>query len=91
MSDVFHVGNGVPANYNDGTIKLSVNGTLSNAKYPTGGKAIGALVDEIAKARGIRAFSVYADGRKLTTANANDPAASFREVDVVAKDARGAN
>lgn len=89
MTDVFHVENGGPANFSTGAIKLSVNGTLSNAKYNTGGMTIGALVDQVAKNKGIRAFSVYADGQKLTTAQANQPASSFKEVDVVAKDARG--
>lgn len=89
-NDVFQVGNGVPANYSDGTIKVSVNGTLLNNRYQTGAMTIGQLVDQIAKSKGIRTFSVYVDGgRKLLTGEATKKATDFQEVDVVAKDSRG--
>ncbi len=89
MSDVFHVENGGPANFATGNIKLSVNGSLVASRYAVGGNTIGSLVNQIAKERGIRTFSVYADGRKLLVGDSAKLASSFTEVDIVAKDARG--
>jgi hypothetical protein len=86
--EVFHVGNGAPANFNNGSVKLSINGQLKKT-YNAGSQTLGAFVDSQAKAAGIRTFSVYADGRKLTTADSNSPASSFKEIDLVAKDSRG--
>lgn len=88
---VFHASNGEPANFANGTIALSVNGTLQNRAYAVGSMTLGNLVDNVARSKGIRTFSVYADGRKVTTSDASKPAASFKEVDIVAKDARGGN
>jgi hypothetical protein len=87
--EVFHTENGGPANFNTGNIKLSVNGSVVSSRYAVGGNTIGSLVNQIARDRGIRTFSVYTDGRKLLTGDSAKPASSFTEVDIVAKDARG--
>jgi hypothetical protein len=89
MSEVFQASNGAPANFNNGTVKLSVNGSLVSANYQAGSLTLGGVVDKEAKARGIRTFSVYADGRKLSTTDSARLATSFQEIDIVAKDARG--
>jgi hypothetical protein len=88
-NEVFHTGNGAPANFNDGKIKLSVNGQVVSATYSVGALTIGQFVDQIARQKGIKTFSVYADGEKLTTEDAASLASTFTEVDIVAKDARG--
>lgn len=87
--DVFHVGNGAPANFPDGTIKVSFNGQVTHSRYSVGSNTIGQLLNSLATQKGVRTFSAYADGRKLTTADAGKPASEFKEVDIVAKDARG--
>lgn len=86
---LFHAANGGPANFNTGTIKLSVNGQLVNERYNTGGLTLGALVQQIATQKGIKTFSVFADDAKLNTEDVKAPACDFESVDIVAKDARG--
>lgn len=87
--DVFHAGNGAPANFSDGYVKVSYNGQVSNSRYDVGSQTLGQMVNSLATNKGFRAFSVYADGQKLTTADSAKPASSFKEIDIVAKDARG--
>jgi hypothetical protein len=90
MSDeVFHVGNGTPANFSTGKIKVSVNGTLYSDQYMVGSSTIGQILDQVARAKGIKAFTAYADGTKLLPVDSGKPATQFKEIDLVAKDSRG--
>lgn len=88
-ASVFQVGNGAPANFNDGTIKVKVNGTIHSARYSCVGQTIGAVMNSVAQAKGIKAFTAYGDGSKLYPTDASKAATSFREVEIVTKDSRG--
>lgn len=88
-NDVFHAGNGAPANFSDGTIKVSFNGAISNSRYAVGTKTLGQVIADLMAQKGYRSASAYADGRKLFTEDSAKPATSFKELDIVAKDARG--
>jgi hypothetical protein len=89
MSDeVFHASNGEPANFNTGNVNLSINGSSKGSRV-VGAMTVGQFIDSQARSAGIRTFSVYADGAKLTTADAAKLASTFQEIDIVAKDSRG--
>jgi hypothetical protein len=89
MSDVFQAGNGVPANFSDGTLKVSFNGSEYNRRYPVGSNTLGQVVSSLMSLKGIKTASVYSAGRKLTTDDSAKPASSFSEIDIVVKDSRG--
>lgn len=89
MADVFQTGNGVPANFNDGTVEVFVNGTSKGRKATTPGETLGQFLNRQAQSYGVRAFSAYADGRKLDTNGVSGPAVSVGKVEITAKDARG--
>lgn len=90
MSDTFQTSNGVPANFATNSVKIKVNGSEYHNSYSVGTKTVGELVNEIARSKGIKTFSVYvAGGRKLDTADASRAANAFSEYDIVAKDSRG--
>jgi hypothetical protein len=93
MADVFDVGNGVPANFDDGTItvKVTVNGSNKGNLRSTPGQTVGAFLKYWAQSYSVRTFSAYADGRKLDTSDSSKLMASsgFKEIEIVAKDARG--
>ena len=94
MSEVFDVGNGVPANFNDGTVEVSVNGTSKGRQRIQSGEKTGAFLKRMAKTYGVRTYSAYVDDHKLDTEdvaaggdyeNLNDA----QKVSIVAKDSRG--
>ena len=89
MSDVFQVGNGVPANYDDGTVELVVNGTKKGRVRINPGENIGAFLTRQAQAYGVRTFSAFGDGRKLDTVEAKNALTGIKQIELVAKDARG--
>jgi len=93
MAEVFDVGNGVPANFDDGTLtlQLTINGSKKPSFKSLPNETIGAFLKRAAQTYGVRTFSAYADGRKLDTSDASKALASsgFKEVEIVAKDARG--
>jgi acylphosphatase len=86
---IFQTGNGVPANFNDGTIKVVVNGSDKGRKPTTAGETLGQFLNRMASYFGVRTFSAYADGRKLETNAVNGPVTAVREVEITAKDSRG--
>ncbi len=86
---VFDVGNGEPANFKDGTVKLSVNGTLKEAHASAMGQTVGAFIKAKAQQYGVRTFNVYADGEKLTHGDADNQASDYNVIEIVAKDSRG--
>jgi hypothetical protein len=87
---VFQVGNGAPANFSDGRVKVSVNGTAKETAQ-AGTQTLGAFINAMATKYGVRTFSTYADGRKLTpqSSEINGPASAIKELELVAKDSRG--
>lgn len=91
MSDVFAVGNGVPANFNDGTVEVFVNGSSKGRKPLVAGETLGAFINRQAQAYGVRTFSAYADGRKLETSGVGGPVNGTQKLEITAKDARGHN
>lgn len=91
MADVFTTGNGVPANFNDGSIEVTVNGSNKGRKAASAGETLGQFIDRMAKQYGVRTFSAYSSGRKLETSGVAGPATEHRAIELVAKDARGSN
>lgn len=79
MSETFSVDNG--------TIELVINGT-SKGRISNSGQTVGAFVTAQARNYGLKSFSVYVDGSKFYTEQANNPL-SGSKVEIVAKDARG--
>ena len=91
MSDstVFQTGNGVPANFNDGTIEVFVNSSNKGRHPALAGETLGQFLDRMAYKYGVRTFSAYADGRKLETSGVSGSAAAVKSIELTAKDARG--
>lgn len=89
MSDVFDAGNGVPANFNDGTVEVKVNGSNKGRKTINSGETLGAFLKRMAQLYGVRTFTAYADGRKLDTSHASGSLTGYQSIEIVAKDARG--
>lgn len=89
MSEVFDAGNGVPANFNDGTVKVAVNGSNKGNQRVNPGETLGAFLKRTAQTYGVRTFSAFADGRKLDTADAAKPLVGVTAIEIVAKDSRG--
>lgn len=79
MSETFNVDNS--------TIELVINGT-SKGRINTSGQTVGAFVTAQARNYGLKSFSVYVDGAKFFTEQANNPLTGSK-VEIVAKDARG--
>jgi hypothetical protein len=89
MSDVFQTGNGVPANFNDGTVEVTVAGSNKGRKQINAGETLGQFLNRMAATYGVRTFSAYADGRKLDTSNVNVSAVGVQKLELIMKDARG--
>lgn len=71
-----------------GHILLFVNGR-EQGTVDVRNKTIGAFVKETAENKGMRSFSVYADGEKLKVSKANSTFAGVQKLELVAKDSRG--
>lgn len=89
MSEVFDAGNGVPANFNDGTVELTVNKNSKGRQRVNPGETLGAFLKRSAQTYGVRTFSAFADGRKLDTADAAKPLTGIQSIEIIAKDSRG--
>lgn len=70
------------------SVLLFVNGR-DKGTVDTSGQKLGAFVTAQAQNAGIRTFSVYIDGRKADTSDANKTLTSVSKIELVAKDARG--
>jgi len=70
------------------SVLLYVNGR-KRGTIDTSGKKLGEFVTAQAQNAGIRTFSVYIDGRKADTSDANKTLENVSKVELVAKDARG--
>lgn len=89
---VFQVGNGAPANFNDGTVEVTVNSSNKGRKPTTAGETLGQFINRMATQYGTRSFTAYANGTKLdpsASATLNASAAQYRSIEITAKDARG--
>lgn len=91
FADVFQVSNGVPGNFDEGDIELTVNGSKKGKVKPNAGETLGAFLKRNATVYGVRTFSAFADGRKLDTADASKATTGIKAIEIVAKDARGRN
>jgi hypothetical protein len=89
MSEVFEAGNGVAANFADGRVKLTVNGSEKSPLQSPAGETLGQFLKRAATLYGVRTFSAYADGRKLDTSDAAKSVTGIEQVTIVAKDSRG--
>lgn len=89
MADVFEAGNGVAANFSDGRVDLTVNGSKKSPFQSQPGETLGMFLKRAATYYGVRTFSAYADGRKLDTSDAAKSLADITAVEIVAKDSRG--
>lgn len=87
--EVFETGNGSPANFTDGRVKVTVNGQAKGYTTVQPGETVGQLLTRQAQAYGVRRFSAFADGHKLTTNDASRAASGIQQVEIIAKDARG--
>lgn len=72
----------------DGQVQLLVNGN-DKGSYDTAGQTVGQFVKNQASRHGLKSFSVYVNGAKFYTEQANDPLPAGSKVEIVAKDARG--
>jgi hypothetical protein len=89
VEEVFDAGNGVAANFSDGRVEVEVNSSSKGRIATTAGETLGAFLKRQAQTYGVRTFSAYADGLKLTTSDATKPMSGISKVSIVAKDARG--
>ena len=71
-----------------GMVLLLINGR-TQGNVEVGKATMKEFVTSQAQRAGIRTFSVYADGAKLDSSDANKPASSFAKFEIVAKDSRG--
>ena len=69
------------------SIEVVVNGQSEDVDNPTG--TLKSFAVEQARIHGIRTFSVYADGVKVTEDEAGHPISGVEKLEIVAKDARG--
>ena len=88
-TDVFDAGNGVAANFADGLVEVEVNGNSKGRINTNANETLGAFLKRQAQTYGVRTFSAYADGLKLSTADATKPMSGIEKVSIVAKDSRG--
>lgn len=79
MSEIFNSG---------GQVQLLVNGDPKGS-FDTAGQTVGQFVKAKAASFGLKSFSVYVNGAKFYTEQANDPLPDGSKVELVAKDARG--
>jgi hypothetical protein len=88
--EVFDVGNGVPANFNDGTFELEVNGSSKGRQRTVPGELVGALLKRMAQTYGVRTFTAYINDNKVTPADIGSyELGSVTKIGIVAKDSRG--
>lgn len=82
MSEFFELNN---------SVNLTVNGGDTQAVEIAAGTTLAAFVRQHASAAGIRTFSVYVDGQKMTTEQGNLDISHAQSIEIVAKDSRGSN
>jgi hypothetical protein len=87
--DVFN-SNG-ETNFPSGEVELLVNGHPKQ-KASVAGRTLGEIIRNTSRMYGIKTFTVYADGRKVSLDDSSlTSVCTAKQIDLVAKDARGSD
>jgi hypothetical protein len=81
MSDVFTTDD------NEATVSLKVNGQDKGEVPATG--SLRAFLTAQATKYGVKTFTAYGDGEKLTTEDSGSPVSEYTSIEIAAKDSRG--
>jgi tyrosyl-tRNA synthetase len=74
----------------DNSVEVIINGSNRGRQQTTAGETLGAFIVRQAQNHGVRTFTVYVDGQRLSPKVASArPAGSVRQLAIVAKDVRG--
>jgi tyrosyl-tRNA synthetase len=74
----------------DNSVEVTINGSNRGRQQTTAGETLGAFIVRQAQNHGVRTFTVYVDGQRVSPKVASArPAGSVRQLAIVAKDVRG--
>lgn len=70
-------------------VQQLLNGQPTGVVVPEAGATIGAVAMEMARANGLKTYSILVDGTKVTTEGAGKPLAGHKSIEIFAKETRG--
>lgn len=70
-------------------VQQLLNGQPTGVVVPGAGATIGAVAMDMARANGLKTYSILVDGTKVTTEGASKPLAGHKSIEIFAKETRG--